>query len=245
MACESVQRFPVVGFEHELDVEFGCRIIEPRQGADEPGRNALFPVERRDDRIDRKIRIAGTRQPAARLDGAAQDRRRNPQGDHAEEQRAEAGAEQAEGLQRKQQAIEDERGESDEEEGDLAIAEIGRQIRRCLAEIGGGLDGNHSCLCAEDGLSQALRRGDRKRSRLSMGQKPDERRAAGGGDEACLRTGQRGEARQDAVRVTRCPRKARLSEIRQPELGREGPVELGFSDQALLQQRLVRGDTGK
>ena len=78
-----------------------------------------------------------------------------------------------------------------------------------------------------------------------MGQKPDERRAAGSGHEACLRTGQRGEARQDAVRVARCPRKARVGEKGQPEFGREGPVELGFSDQAMLQQRLVRGDTGK
>jgi hypothetical protein len=36
-----------------------------------------------------------------------------------------------------------------------------------------------------------------------------------------------------------------MGEIGQPEFGREGPVELGFPDEAMLQQSLVRGDTGK
>jgi hypothetical protein len=51
------QRFPVIGFEHELDVELRRRIIEPRQGVDEPGGHPRLAIERHDDRINRQIGI--------------------------------------------------------------------------------------------------------------------------------------------------------------------------------------------
>jgi hypothetical protein len=84
--AQSLRRFAVVCLEHELDVEFRGGIIEPREGLNEPGNDALLPIKGCDDRVDGQVRVLDAECTIFGLDRILQECCCDPENDHAEKQ---------------------------------------------------------------------------------------------------------------------------------------------------------------